>query len=244
MIPGRNLIRPAAHHRLCVSRPRIGPGFDDVLRHGVIAVEGRQIEKVGRRVRQPHLQGLIIQGSDAHFVSSGLPVKIRFGLINTEQHVGVFRSDVRIQHPLPRVFNILGRNRRAVAPTDAVAQIKRIYLAVRRNLPRSGQSRLRHVMVVQTGQPLENLQFHVAFWQGRRHRRIQARRLGFQYIAHCIGTGRSPAAPAGHQQQPQADSRQYPFHHRPSSATAWQATYRSGRTFRHRGSSRRHRSDA
>ena len=27
-------------------------------------------------------------------------------------------------------------------------------------------------------------------------------------------------------------------------ATAWQATYRSGRTFRHRGSSRRHRSDA
>ena len=68
MVPGYDFIRAIADHAVGIGSPRIGLGFDELTRHGIIAMEGRQVEKIWRRFFQMDDQGLVIDGFDADFI--------------------------------------------------------------------------------------------------------------------------------------------------------------------------------
>ena len=131
MVPGNDFIGAAADHAVRIGSPRIGLGFDELPGDGIIAVERRQVEEIRCRFLQADDQGPVIDGFDADGIGRGLLIEIVFGLVDTKEHIGIFRSYVGIDDALPGIFDVACRNRRAVAPFDARPQVEGIRLAIR-----------------------------------------------------------------------------------------------------------------
>ena len=75
-------------------------------------------------------QGLVIDGFDADFIRRSFLIEIVFGLVDTKEHIRIFRSHIGIDDALPGIFQVACRNRRAIAPFDAWTQVEGIGLAI------------------------------------------------------------------------------------------------------------------
>jgi len=177
---------------------RQGPGLErqDRLGKGLLPLGTRQshrprgngvgfaamgVQYLGAQFRQRFGNGLgnlsrvtVLDGGH-----SGRRVGVVLGALDGEKHVVVLCLRLDVEDAAPRIDEVLGGHRAAVAPAGIVAKRERVDQSVGRDRPALGDAgagslrgRIHH------GQPLEQGREHSTIVQGGRFRRIEGRHFG------------------------------------------------------------------
>ena len=161
--------------------------FDDVLSLREGHFEGRDGEKIGRRVAQLDSEGQVVEclHSDERRVGD-FPIVKLLGVDDIEEDIGVFRSGLRAEQPFPGIFEVLGADFLAVAPGDVVAQMENQLLTAVEHIPGFGDNGGRLQFFVEFRQADHQIGDDVKGYVIGGQRPIQARRFGAEIDAEVI----------------------------------------------------------
>ena len=100
-------------------------GGGHVLAAGHVGKPGHQVQEVGGGLDQLHLEGLVVQGLDRHIVRTALAAEVVIGALDVVRHQeGIGGGHLGGAGPLPGVLVVVGGDRLAVRPHQAVPQVE------------------------------------------------------------------------------------------------------------------------
>ena len=103
-------------------------GRGHILAAGHVGKPGHQVQEVCGGLLQLHLEGLVVQGLDRHFVPAAFAAEVLISALDVVGHQeGVGGGHLRGAGPLPGVLVVVGGDRLAVGPGQAVPQIEGVH---------------------------------------------------------------------------------------------------------------------
>ncbi len=228
--PGLEDERAVADH---VARPN--PGLAQLahhmLGHRVGGGVGQQAEQIGRRMGEPDLHGHRVQSPHPQGLRPGLALVDGRRVLDHVQQIGVFGRGLRVLDPPHGEDEVVRRDRLAIGPQGARAQLEGPDQAVRRGGP--GDRRPRHGLAgrVLGDQPFEQVAQDVGFPGAGRLGRVEGARLGAVADEHAQLAGRTGRAAAaflatGAQQDQGGDRRQQGTDHLSGPSGRWRRASR------------------
>ena len=166
-----------AEDRVGRGRPVAGMGFDDFGLGGEEDVIGQVVEHQRVLVGELQFEGGVVYDLDADVLGLALAVVEVFGVDDGEAEEGVGRGDVGIDDAQQSVAEVFGRQRRAVVPFEAVAEVERPGQAVFGDVPALGQPRFGLVLKGHAHQTFEEVVDDGGAVGGVVQRRIDRSRL-------------------------------------------------------------------
>ena len=136
--------------------PIVAEFFDQAHGEGVQGRKRTELDEIRRRIVQFHHQRARIGGANSHLTEIGdLPLAKGLRVFDRVELVVVLRAGRGREGAFPARDEILGRERRAIAPLRIRPQVERVGFSIRRNLPALGHARHRLSILVVGAEALE-----------------------------------------------------------------------------------------